>query len=418
MKYSKISLKKSNFYFKPKSYLKTVLIRKNLAFLVEKPKSLFSIVAMLFSCVFNNQLYNTINNFNKEVVIHKKHLMVWLHVTNDCNLACSYCYLSHTSTKMSKSIVDKIIKQINSVIKDEGYEKVTIKLSGGEALLELDLIKYIIKELKTTAFGNLFEFVILSNGTIYNEKIAHFIKKNNVKLMISLDGIGKFQDRHRKYAKGAGTYSTVLKNIDKFLFKGIKPYISSVLTSENIKGLKGLLDFCNKKELAFSLNLVKSNNKDILVSYAQFKKEWENASEVIREIAKKSSLLGNIIDSLVIGFTREYSCLAGRDYLVFNSWGEILRCQREISSSQGMANLHCDDGYKIMETIRSERENSWNSVNVDNLNKCQYCPIKYFCAGSCPIFRRFLEDSNTPCDYCQIYNFVFSSILSLIDDHS
>lgn len=416
MKYSKISLKKSNFYFKPKSYLKTVFIRKNLAFLVEKPKSLLSIVAMLFSYIFNNQLYNTISNFNKEVVIHKKHLMVWLHVTNDCNLSCSYCYLNHTATKMSKSTVDKVIKQINSVVKDEGYEKVTIKLSGGEALLEFDLIKYIIKELKATAFGNSFEFVILSNGTIYNEKIAHFIKKNNVKLMISLDGIGEFQDRHRKYARGAGTYSTVLKNIDKFLFKGIKPYISSVLTSENVKGLKGLLDFCNKKELAFSLNLVKSNNKDILVSYAQFKKKWEDAIEVIREIAKKSSLLGNIIDSLVIGFTREYSCLAGRDYLVFNCSGEILRCQHEISSYQGMPNLHCDDGYKIMETIRSGREDSWNSVNVDNINKCQYCPIKYFCAGSCPIFRQFLEESNTPCDYCQIYYFVFSSVLSLIDD--
>ena len=67
-------------------------------------------------------------------------LSSWLHLTDRCNLRCSYCYLPHVREDMSsetgKAAIDAIFR---SAIANK-FQQVKLKYAGGESLLRYPLI--------------------------------------------------------------------------------------------------------------------------------------------------------------------------------------------------------------------------------------------------------------------------------------
>ena len=80
-------------------------------------------------------------------------------VTESCNLACTYCYECHkTNRRMSKEIakqaVDFIFDEelVNGYYTKEDSPSVILDFIGGEPLLEIDIIDYIVEYFKQKAF--------------------------------------------------------------------------------------------------------------------------------------------------------------------------------------------------------------------------------------------------------------------------
>ncbi|RMD92256.1 MAG: hypothetical protein D6814_17180, partial [Calditrichaeota bacterium] len=67
-------------------------------------------------------------------------LMAWLHVTNACNLRCSYCYLHKTNVSMPPSVGRQAIEAVFRAARQHGYRKIKLKYAGGEATLNLPLV--------------------------------------------------------------------------------------------------------------------------------------------------------------------------------------------------------------------------------------------------------------------------------------
>ena len=67
-------------------------------------------------------------------------LTAWLHVSNACNLACSYCYISKSAAGMEEraglAAVDAVL---NSAV-EHGFDAVKLKYAGGEASLNRRLV--------------------------------------------------------------------------------------------------------------------------------------------------------------------------------------------------------------------------------------------------------------------------------------
>lgn len=66
-----------------------------------------------------------------------KKLEVWFHITNQCNLRCTYCYVWKTAEKMNFELAKKSIKKIIDDAKKNGFKKILFKFAGGESILEL-----------------------------------------------------------------------------------------------------------------------------------------------------------------------------------------------------------------------------------------------------------------------------------------
>ncbi|SEU02798.1 Radical SAM superfamily protein [Enterococcus malodoratus] len=108
-----------------------------------------------------------------------------LQVTQGCNLVCGYCpyscsssnQRSHSNTKMSEEIAYKAV--------DLFYEKsalidpVTISFYGGEPLLNISLIKKVVKYANDKFFGKKVNYGITTNGTVINSSIFQFFQDNN-----------------------------------------------------------------------------------------------------------------------------------------------------------------------------------------------------------------------------------------------
>ena len=90
-----------------------------------------------------------------------------LHLTNNCNMACDYCYVSNSKIcTMSFDTAKKAVDLVCMKSKEENGSSSGIVFFGGEPLIEKDLIfdtvDYCRRKGKET--GRFFHFKITTNG--------------------------------------------------------------------------------------------------------------------------------------------------------------------------------------------------------------------------------------------------------------
>lgn len=145
-------------------------------------------------------------------------------VTEDCNLACKYCYMTgkNSKTKMDFDTAKKAVDYIlSSSDKEFDYEGVIWEFIGGEPFLEIELIDKVSDYIKIKMFVlnhrwfNCYRFNFSSNGLLYSSpKVQQYIKKNqgHVSIGLSIDGNKIKHDLQRVKPDGSGSYDDVVKN--------------------------------------------------------------------------------------------------------------------------------------------------------------------------------------------------------------
>lgn len=111
---------------------------------------------------------------------------------------------------------DTILDSIE-FIKNHAHKKEMIVVSffGGEALLRLNQIIYIIEELHAF-FGNRILFDVSTNGLLLTPSTIDKLLKFNVGISVSLDGCKSVHDRNRKTIEGKGTFDRIVYNLYRF----------------------------------------------------------------------------------------------------------------------------------------------------------------------------------------------------------
>lgn len=158
-----------------------------------------------------------------------------IHLTEKCNLNCRYCY------EKNKKCVDIEFEQIKKLIDLElknSSEYSIITFYGGEPLIKRELIKETIEYIKSKKTEKRFYYGITTNGTLIDEELLKYMKKNNfINVAYSFDGIKESHDLNRIMANGNGSYDKVLENSKKVL-KYFKDAVAMcVLTKNNLKYL-------------------------------------------------------------------------------------------------------------------------------------------------------------------------------------
>ena len=135
---------------------------------------------------------------------------VKIHISNDCNLRCSYCYASNGSYNGKKVIMTKemALKLTSSLY--EIFPKIdSICFFGGEPLMAVDAMEAICEFYSDKNVN----FFMQTNGTIYNQRIHNLIKKYNIAITVSSDGPKVIHDIHRIFPDGRGSYDIILDNV-------------------------------------------------------------------------------------------------------------------------------------------------------------------------------------------------------------
>ena len=134
-------------------------------------------------------------------------------ITLRCNLSCGYCYLIKKNSTMplqtAREIIDFIFK------KNPPGEKLHISLSGGEPLLEFDLVKKITGIIENHPFYDRekVEISVVTNGTVLSPETEKYLLDHKMRLCISCDGPSQVHDIFRSFPNGEGSASVIEKTL-------------------------------------------------------------------------------------------------------------------------------------------------------------------------------------------------------------
>ena len=152
---------------------------------------------------------------------------ITIQVTDNCNMACTYCYQHNKGTHsmsfdVGKRFIDLILdsdERTDTYIQSNTCLGAVINFIGGEPFLEIDLISklsdYFIGELfrRKHPWMIRFMFAICSNGLLYfDNNVQDYIKKhkNHIDISISIDGGKDLHDACRVDLGGNGTYDRAI----------------------------------------------------------------------------------------------------------------------------------------------------------------------------------------------------------------
>lgn len=342
-------------------------------------------------------------------------LTSWLHITNECNLRCSYCYLHKTPDRLE---VERGRQAIDSIFRSavaNGFRYVKLKYAGGEVTLNFHTVHVLHDYAQELAskHGLELEGIVISNGVAITNQMIEDMRARNIHLVISLDGIGEYHDKQRYFINGHGSFGHVNRTLDRLAAGNFKPAISITISNRNLKGLPEVVDYVLKHDLPFTLNFYRENDcsssfADLSYVEDQIIHAMEASFAVIENNLPRYSLLGILLDRARLNSPHDRPCGVGDNYLVIDHKGGIAKCQMEIE--QTITDVSVPDPLKV---IREDRRGVQH-ISVNEKEGCRECSWRYWCAGGCPAltFRatgRF--DVKSP--NCRIYQTLFPQVLRL-----
>lgn len=158
-------------------------------------------------------------------------------VTDDCNLACTYCYQTHKGKRRmsfdtAKKAVDMLLsgdKGMSEYINPIGSPAIVLEFIGGEPFLEIELIQQIYEYFLDRTielnhpWATMHRISICSNGVLYfDPKVQEFLNKyqHNLSFSVTVDGNKELHDSCRLFPDGRPSYDLAVAAAKDWMSKG------------------------------------------------------------------------------------------------------------------------------------------------------------------------------------------------------
>lgn len=326
---------------------------------------------------------------------------LYLIVTDQCNLRCSYCFINRGMPKdytrktmtwdTAKTAVDMFFANVkrNPPIFDDMVKMIIFY--GGEPFLNFPLIRQTVEytegtyseELKT--LGNGFCFSIISNGTAITEEIASFICDHpNISVAISLDGQKDVHDMKRLTLGGVGSFDAALRGYRLLTEVGKRKNISISCTigSHNIDRLEELLVM--QKEYGFLTINMNSllDTKAGVVPKSYMSKVSKRMIEYFIKARAQGIYEDRIMRKLKC-FTEKqlhpFDCQATGSQVVCSPDGKLGICHEGV----GMKDFFFADISRDFKFHQNPVVTEWKKRTPLNMPQCFDCPAIGICGGGC-----------------------------------
>lgn len=311
-----------------------------------------------------------------------------LHITERCNMRCSYCTQEHTAREMTLrtalAAVDLSVRMKGDLLIPSGCMHTGLSFFGGEPLLNRELIERTVRyceEIRSRT-GDVFKYVIVTNGTLLDESFLEFSALNKIEIGLSHDGL--MHDMSRRNGDGSSSFELLDEKISlllKFLPKSaamctIHPLYVSRL-SESVEWLfeRGFRDIRvtpaigeNTQWTPEALRVLDEQYRIISDLYVKWTSAGIDFSLPVFDVKIKS----HIMDGRGINQT----CRFGQKQLSIAPDGRIYPCvqfldQAEFLMGDVFGGMISENVKRVMEIGQREPE------------ECQNCVLKKRCKYNC-----------------------------------
>ncbi len=169
--------------------------------------------------------------------------LVELLLTERCNLACGYCL---AGANKSMPVMDEEIgrKSVDLAFASDS-DPLAFEFAGGEPFLQFDLMKKLVRQIQThpASQGRAVFLSVQTNATVLNDERALWLRDNDIRVGISLDGKPQAQNRSRPQVNGGESYPALIQGIELLKRHQISFGALVVLNRSNIDSVEDLVEF-------------------------------------------------------------------------------------------------------------------------------------------------------------------------------
>lgn len=321
-----------------------------------------------------------------------------LHLTNKCNLRCKYCYANGGTYKSEEGIMDiEVAKRALDCFYNEVESISLIQLFGGEPTMNLPVMEYVCEYVakKNEERSVKAEVGMVTNGTLVTDELLELIKKYNLLVTVSFDGIPEVNDLLRVYKDGTGTSKKIIENIKKMHEATGQPNtIEATYTKYHEEAgikIKDISDFIHENLGDISLHIVPAggakgcdyaldNNDAFIEAIDQMFDDTQNMETLQRYMF---SLEEKTIRAIVEKTYSKYICDGGVRNFSVSTKGDVYPCfivtdEKELY----MGNVFDEDLFRSepFQKMRAKLE----EFNKETNQECKNCIARkscYACLG-------------------------------------
>ena len=343
---------------------------------------------------------------------------VVLNVTNQCNLACTYCY-EYSDDKitkpdgkpkyMTRDVAEAAVEML--ILESAHREGIHVTFFGGETLLNFPVMRSTVEFAvrKAKEAGKRIEFSLTTNATLLNEEIVEFLSDQRIGVTVSIDGDQELNDRMRVFHDGRGSYSVIAPKIKNLLKRhrtnsiGARVTLTSGvsdvrriykhLTTELGFDSVGFSPATASPDRLYHIGTQKMDN--ILESFGALAMEYLEYAVEGRQHGFTN--VSDTLKELHSGLNKAYPCGAGLGLLGVSTAGEISLCHRFVDSPVGkMGNVN-EGG--IDHQARGE---FLSTHHIGARYDCHTCWARPVCSGGCyhEAFIHYGDTSAANLHYC------------------
>jgi len=312
-------------------------------------------------------------------------------VSQDCNLSCRYCFardgqdqsVLNMPWEVGRKAVDFLLAQGSGRFRE-------IDFFGGEPLLNFPVVKGIVQYAREKAgkVGVELAFTLTTNASLLNDEIIDFLNRENISVVLSLDGRPQVHDSMRKTHSGKGSYQETLQNINRLLEQRNYRdyYIRGTYTKNN-------LDFSLDAEhligLGFdslSLEPVIGTGDDFALTEEDLpflEAEYDRLTDIYLEQKREGTpfLFYHFHVDLEQGpclYKRISGCGAGTEYLAVAPDGRLYPCHQFAGNEDYLAGNILD-----VEQLKNNPrlQELYDAPRIHQ--ECNVCWARYLCGYGC-----------------------------------
>jgi len=321
-----------------------------------------------------------------------------LNVTNQCNLACTYCYeygedkiVDTENGKQSKFMSEATARESVEFLLQESGSVAHMTFFGGETLLNFPVLQSTVAYARRRAAeaGKTIDFSLTTNATLLRPDIIEFLAENEIGVTVSMDGPRDLQNRFRVFHNGAGSYDAVAPKIKELLRRHRSRPIGArvTLTSDTLdvtRIYRHLTEEFGFWEVGFAPVTTSPGQQYAIGEHGfdrmlgQFR---ELAQEFVEHVAENRhhgfSNVKDTLEEIHKGVSKAFPCGAGLGLLGVSTDGDVAVCHRFAGS----------DNHKLG-TVRDGIDRSAQAEfledhHIADKTDCHTCWARPLCAGGC-----------------------------------
>ncbi len=342
-------------------------------------------------------------------------------VSEDCNLACEYCYYSHVLGRPhgirvpSFEVLDKLLSDYLATCGSVA----SITWQGGEPLLAgwPFFHRAVALEVRHARKGMILSNALQTNGTLINQDWAQFFHDYRFLVGVSLDGPDAMHNRYRVDAGGRGSFNRVMRGIEWLKRERVEFNILTVIGPHNVHHGQELMQFYRQEHFDWvqfipqmrfpSQNVEESGVFAISPEeYGQFLCDvfdlWYNGGNPTMSMRYFDNVLQTYANQVPDICTMQSHC---PQFLVLESNGDIFACDFYMDQNWKMGNIL---EMHLAEVFRTERYQGFSTMKPSLPLSCQTCPWLKHCQGGCPRNRTWDPSQSDTADYfCESFKQFF-----------